>query len=70
VPLGQVLPRALALVSHGGIGTVSQALAAGIPQLVMPLGFDQFDNAARLERLGVAATLPPGPSWPPPWPSR
>ena len=59
VPLGQVLPRAAALVSHGGVGTLSQALAAGVPQLVMPLGFDQFDNAARLERLGVAATLTP-----------
>jgi UDP:flavonoid glycosyltransferase YjiC (YdhE family) len=59
VPLSRVLPRAAALVSHGGIGTVSQALAAGIPQLIMPLGFDQFDNAARLERLGVAATLTP-----------
>jgi UDP:flavonoid glycosyltransferase YjiC (YdhE family) len=59
VPLSRVLPRAATLVSHGGIGTLSQALAAGIPQLVMPLGFDQFDNAARLERLGVAATLLP-----------
>jgi UDP:flavonoid glycosyltransferase YjiC (YdhE family) len=59
VPFSQVLPRAAALVSHGGIGTLSLALAAGIPQLVMPLGFDQFDNAARLERLGVAATLLP-----------
>jgi UDP:flavonoid glycosyltransferase YjiC (YdhE family) len=59
VPLSQLLPRTAALVSHGGIGTLSQALAAGIPQLVIPLGFDQFDNAARLERLGVAATLIP-----------
>jgi len=59
VPLSQVLSRSAALVSHGGIGTLSQALAAGIPQLVMPLAFDQFDNAARLERLGVAATLIP-----------
>jgi UDP:flavonoid glycosyltransferase YjiC (YdhE family) len=59
VPLSRVLPRAAALVSHGGIGTLSQALAAGIPQLVMPLAFDQFDNAARLVRLGVAATLLP-----------
>jgi UDP:flavonoid glycosyltransferase YjiC (YdhE family) len=58
-PLSQVLPRAAALVSHGGVGTISQALVAGVPQLVMPLGFDQFDNAARLGRLGVAATLLP-----------
>ena len=59
VPLSRLLPRSAALVSHGGIGTLSQALAAGIPQVVMPLAFDQFDNAARLERLGVAATLLP-----------
>jgi UDP:flavonoid glycosyltransferase YjiC (YdhE family) len=32
-------------------------LAAGIPQLVMPMAFDQFDNAARLRRLGVGLSL-------------
>ncbi|MGH7171145.1 MAG: glycosyltransferase [Gemmataceae bacterium] len=58
LPLSQVLPRSAALVSHGGIGTVSQALAAGIPQLVMPMAFDQFPNAARLVRLGVTRSLP------------
>ncbi len=59
VPFSQVLPRAAALVHHGGIGTSAQALAAGVPQLVMPMGFDQLDNAARLTRLGVAAVLKP-----------
>jgi UDP:flavonoid glycosyltransferase YjiC (YdhE family) len=58
LPFSQVLPRAAALVSHGGIGTVSQALVAGVPQLVMPMAFDQFPNAARLESLGVARSLP------------
>ncbi len=58
LPLSKVLPRAAALVSHGGVGTISQALAAGIPQLVMPMAFDQFPNAARLVRLGVARSLP------------
>jgi rhamnosyltransferase subunit B len=58
IPFSQVLPRAAALVHHGGIGTSAQALRAGIPQLVMPLAHDQFDNAARLERLGVACSLP------------
>jgi rhamnosyltransferase subunit B len=57
LPFSRVLPRAAALVSHGGIGTVAQALAAGVPQLVMPMAFDQFPNAARLERLGVARKL-------------
>ena len=58
-PFSQLLPRCAALVHHGGIGTCAQALAAGIPQLVMPMGFDQPDNAARLQRLGVGATLVP-----------
>lgn len=53
-PLGRVLPRAAALVHHGGIGTSSQGLAAGVPQLVTPFAFDQPDNALRLVRLGVA----------------
>lgn len=60
LPLSQVLPRAAALVHHGGIGTASQGLAAGIPQLVMPMSHDQPDNAARLQHLGVARTLKPG----------
>jgi UDP:flavonoid glycosyltransferase YjiC (YdhE family) len=59
VPFSQVLPRAAALVHHGGIGTTAQGLAAGVPQLVMPLAYDQADNADRLRRLGVGLCLPP-----------
>ena len=59
VPFSQVLPRAALLVHHGGIGTAAQALAAGIPQLVMPHGHDQPDNAQRLVGLGVARALRP-----------
>src|SRR5262249_33834850 len=58
VPLSKLLPHASALVHHGGIGTSAAALAAGIPQVVMPFSHDQPDNAARLERLGVARPLP------------
>ena len=57
VPLGDLLPHTALLVHHGGIGTVAQGLAAGIPQLVMPLSHDQPDNARRLERLGVGLSL-------------
>jgi UDP:flavonoid glycosyltransferase YjiC (YdhE family) len=57
LPFSLVLPRIRALVHHGGIGTSSQALAAGVPQLVRPLAYDQFDNAHRLEILGVARVL-------------
>lgn len=59
VPFSRLLPHAAALVHHGGIGTLSQALAAGIPQLVMPMAHDQPDNAHRLVQLGVARRLYP-----------
>lgn len=58
-PFTHLLPRCAALVHHGGIGTMSQAFAAGIPHIIMPLAHDQYDNAARVERLGVGTSLPP-----------
>ena len=58
-PLSRVLPRAAAIAHHGGIGTAAEALRAGCPQVVMPMTFDQPDNAVRLEGLGVARTLWP-----------
>lgn len=58
VPLSRLLPRCAALVSHGGIGTVAQGLASGIPQLVMPMAHDQPDNAARLVALEAGLALP------------
>ena len=57
VALQRLAPRAAALIHHGGIGTAAQGLRAGVPQLLAPLFFDQFDNAARLEALGVGRRL-------------
>lgn len=57
VPFGAFLPRCRAYVHHGGIGTTSQCFAAGIPQMIVPITFDQPDNADRMERLGVGAFL-------------
>ena len=56
-PFSQILPRAAGLIHHGGIGSCAQALRAGVPQLIMPMAYDQFDNAARAQGLGVAVTL-------------
>jgi UDP:flavonoid glycosyltransferase YjiC (YdhE family) len=53
----KVLPRALALVHHGGIGTTAQAIAAGIPQVIRPMAHDQPDTAARVEKLGIGVSL-------------
>lgn len=59
LPFGDVLPRVSVFVHHGGIGTLSQGFAAGVPQLIMPMGHDQPDNAARLKRLGAGDSLSP-----------
>jgi rhamnosyltransferase subunit B len=59
VPFSQLLPHCAASIHHGGIGSVAQALVAGVPQVVMSMSHDQFDNAERLERMGVGAALPP-----------
>lgn len=57
VPLSRLLPSTAAIVFHGGLGTMSLALAAGVPQVVVPFGHDQHDNAARVQRLGVARLI-------------
>ncbi|WP_309627405.1 nucleotide disphospho-sugar-binding domain-containing protein [Brevundimonas sp.] len=56
-PFSSLFPRAAAVVHQGGVGTTQQALRAGRPQLVVPFLGDQFDNAARIVRLGCGATL-------------
>ena len=53
VRLDQLLP----LVHHGGVGTMAAGIAAGVPQLVVPMAFDQPDNAQRLTRLGLGASM-------------
>jgi rhamnosyltransferase subunit B len=59
VAFSRVLPHASVFVHHGGIGTLSQGFAAGVPQLLMPMAHDQPDNADRLARLGAGLSLSP-----------
>ena len=58
LPYSAVFPHAAAVVHQAGIGTLAQALSAGHPQLIVPVAFDQPDNARRAQRLGVARVLP------------
>jgi UDP:flavonoid glycosyltransferase YjiC (YdhE family) len=58
-PFGQLLPRCAAVIHHGGIGTTAQSLAAGVPQVILPMAWDQPDNADRVRRLGVGRALSP-----------
>ncbi len=55
----KLLPRAAAIVHHGGIGTTARALASGIPQVIHPYSHDQPDNAERIERLGAGGGISP-----------
>jgi UDP:flavonoid glycosyltransferase YjiC (YdhE family) len=60
VPAGShrhLLPHAAAVITHGGHGTVIKTLAAGKPLLVLPLGRDQPDNAARVASHGAGIHL-------------
>ncbi|HEV2117388.1 MAG TPA: glycosyltransferase [Terriglobales bacterium] len=56
-PFSQLFPRAAVIVHQGGIGTTAQAMRSGRPALVMPLSHDQFDNAVRSKRLGIARLI-------------
>jgi rhamnosyltransferase subunit B len=53
LPFSRLLPRSALLVYHGGIGTLAQGIKAGVPHLVVPHGYDQFDSGWRIEQLGL-----------------
>lgn len=53
-------PKTCAFVSHGGTNGIYEAIYHGIPVLLLPLLFDQFDNAIRLETRGAARVLEVG----------
>lgn len=57
--VGALFPRCLAIVNPGGCGISSQVMNAGVPQLIVPFGMDQPDNAWRIARLGAALTVKP-----------
>jgi hypothetical protein len=57
VPQAAVFERASMVVSHGGAGTMLAAGVAAIPQIVVPFGADQFDNADAFSTAGAALTL-------------
>jgi len=56
-PYESLLPHASVVVHHGGVGTTSQGLRAGVPTLIVPFAFDQSDNAERARRLGASRTI-------------
>ena len=59
LPQVRLLDHSAVAVSHGGNNSVTEALTAGVPLLVLPLSTDQFAGAAAVERAGVGACLDP-----------
>jgi UDP:flavonoid glycosyltransferase YjiC (YdhE family) len=58
-PYDALFPMASAIVHQGGIGTTQAACYYGVPALVVPRGFDQFENAAHVRRNGLGLRLMP-----------
>jgi MGT family glycosyltransferase len=59
VPHDVVLPHMAAVVCHGGLSTITSALAAGVPLVCIPQGRDQHFNAARVAACGVGQVVAP-----------
>ncbi|MBN8943303.1 MAG: glycosyltransferase family 1 protein [Rhizobiales bacterium] len=52
-----ILAKARAVVTHGGHGTIMRSLCHGVPLVVLPMGRDQNDNAARVDYHGAGLRL-------------
>jgi MGT family glycosyltransferase len=58
-PHAQLFAEAAVVVTHAGMGTVTRALAAGVPLVCIPMGRDQHDVAARVVYSGAGVRLRP-----------
>ncbi|MDN5766444.1 MAG: glycosyltransferase [Humibacillus sp.] len=59
LPQVRLLQRSVLAVSHGGNNSVTEALTAGVPLVLLPLSTDQFAGAAALEQAGFGEALDP-----------
>jgi MGT family glycosyltransferase len=57
VPQTKILPHVDLVITHGGNNTFTECLAAGTPMIVLPLFWDQYDNAQRAHELGFGVRL-------------
>jgi MGT family glycosyltransferase len=58
-PHAKLFPEAAVVVTHAGMGTVTRALAAGVPLVCLPMARDQLDVAARVVYANAGVRLRP-----------
>jgi MGT family glycosyltransferase len=57
VPQTAIVPQCDVMITHGGNNTVGEAFTSGVPTIVLPLFWDQYDNAQRIDECGYGVRL-------------
>ena len=57
MPQTAIVPQCDAMITHGGNNTVGEAFTFGVPTIVLPLFWDQYDNAQRIDECGYGVRL-------------
>ena len=57
VPQTAIVPQCDVMITHGGNNTVGEAFTYGVPTIVLPLFWDQYDNAQRIDECGFGVRL-------------
>jgi MGT family glycosyltransferase len=58
LPQPLLMPRCDLVITHGGNNTTTECLHHGLPMVLLPLFWDQYDNAQRMDDLGLGIRLP------------